>query len=132
MKLIIKNEDYNYEEEIKDKKDMIEALKLGVSSFVPYNYDGDGVIKLRNNDFNGLVRMLDRFHPDLTSWYFNYGRVTEEIVEIDKKVRANAKEIFLLLDKVNNYESVNDIVKELDNFNKLFKESGVDASYKIE
>ena len=132
MKLLIKNENYNYEEEIKDKNDMIEALKLGVSSFKPYEYDGAGLDKLRNNDFKGLARMLDSFHPDLTAWYFNYGMVTEEIVEIDKKVRLIAKEIFNLLDKVNRYESVDDIVEELDTFNGLFKKSGVKVSYKIE
>lgn len=131
MKLLIKNENYNYEEEIKDKNDMVEALKLGVSSFVPYNYDGDGIIMFKDNNFKGIVSMLDVYHPKLTSFYYSYGMVTEDIARIDKKVRPIAKEIFNLLDKVNKYEHIDDIAKELDIFNELFRKSGVKASYKV-
>ena len=132
MKLLIKNGNYKYEEEIKDKNDMIEALKLGVGAFVPDNYDGDGTIMLKNNSFKGIIRMLSAYHPHVTAIYYNYGMVDEEIRRKDEKIRSIAKEIFILLDKVNQYECVDDIVKELDTFNELFKKSGVDASYKIE
>ena len=132
MKLMVKNDEYTYEQVVNDKKDMIEGLKLGISSFVPNNYDGDGRRMLNDNNFIGLVRMLGSYHPQITSIYFKYGNVSDEVRKNDEKVRSIAKEIFSLLDKVNNYESVDDIIKELDIFNELFKKSGVKASYKIE
>ena len=132
MKLIIQNGKYTYEQVIKEKNDLIEGLKMGVGAFVPDNYDGDGTIMLKNNSFKGLVRMLSVYHPHVTAIYYNHGMGDEEIRRMDEKIGQIAKELFTLLDKVYNYEFVDDIVEELDNFNRLFRQAGVDACYKIE